>query len=286
MLYTSYFKFYIYPKNTIYQKDLEGISIEFRNCLKEKTNSPITISTQDYHIKKVAAEINIGLRELRTYRQRYMNSDQELKEAVTNISHDLKTPLTAIYGYLDLLERETKPDIVDFYIEQIYNRTECIKQLTEEMFRYSVITSSQEGNREDIILNNALEENLLSYYATFTERGIEPIVEIPNIPIHCYINLTDFNRIVGNILSNALKYSNGDLFIKLCTDGTILFRNSAEELTPVMVERLFDRFYTVETGRNSTGLGLSIAKFLTERMSGQIKAVYEKEKLTISIKFK
>ncbi len=268
------------------KKDLEEISIEFRNCLKQRTNNLITISTRDYHIRKVADEINIGLRQLREQRHKYMSSDQELKDAVTNISHDLKTPLTAICGYLDLLEREAKSDTVDFYIEQIQNRTECIRQLTEEMFRYSVIVSSQEDNREDVILNNVLEENLLSHYGTFTKRDIEPVVEIPDIPIHCYINLTAFNRIVGNILSNALKYSDGDLSVKLYTDGTISFRNSAKDLTPVMVERLFDRFYTVETGRNSTGLGLSVAKVLTERMGGQIKAVYEKEKLTICIKFK
>ncbi|MCI6535995.1 MAG: HAMP domain-containing histidine kinase [Lachnospiraceae bacterium] len=215
-----------------------------------------------------------------------MNGDRELKEAVTNISHDLRTPLTAIYGYLDLLESEDKSEDVKFYIDQIQNRTDAMKQLTEELFRYSVITSAWEENSQDVVLNKALEECLLAYCGAFAQQNIEPTVEIPNRAVHCRIDLAAFNRIVGNILSNVLKYSDGDLNVKLYADGTILFTNSAKDLTPVMVERLFDRFYTVETGRNSTGLGLSIAKLLTERTGGQISAVYEEGKLTISLRFK
>lgn len=268
------------------KKDLDELVIEFRNCLKKETNNLLTLPTHDYHVRKIASEINSELKLLRKQRHSYMNGDRELKEAVTNISHDLRTPLTAIYGYLDLLESEDKSEDVKFYIDQIQNRADAMKQLTEELFRYSVITSTWEENSEDVVLNKALEECLLAYCGSFAQQNIEPTVEIPNQAVHCRIDLAAFNRIVGNILSNVLKYSDGDLNVKLYADGTILFTNSAKDLTPVMVERLFDRFYTVETGRNSTGLGLSIAKLLTERTGGQIRAVYEEGKLTISLRFK
>ena len=268
------------------KKDLDELVIEFRNCLKKETNNLLTLPTHDYHVRKIASEINSELKLLRKQRHSYMNGDRELKEAVTNISHDLRTPLTAIYGYLDLLESEDKSEDVKFYIDQIQNRTDAMKQLTEELFRYSVITSTWEENSQDVVLNKALEECLLAYCGAFAQQNIEPTVEIPNRAVHCRIDLAAFNRIVGNILSNVLKYSEGDLNVKLYADGTILFTNSAKDLTPVMVERLFDRFYTVETGRNSTGLGLSIAKLLTERTGGQISAVYEEGKLTISLRFK
>ena len=268
------------------KKDLDELVIEFRNCLKKETNNLLTLPTHDYHVRKIASEINSELKLLRKQRHSYMNGDRELKEAVTNISHDLRTPLTAIYGYLDLLESEDKSEDVKFYIDQIQNRTDTMKQLTEELFRYSVITSTWEKNSQDVVLNKALEECLLAYCGAFAQQNIEPTVEIPNRAVHCRIDLAAFNRIVGNILSNVLKYSDGDLNVKLYADGTILFTNSAKDLTPVMVERLFDRFYTVETGRNSTGLGLSIAKLLTERTGGQISAVYEEGKLTISLRFK
>ena len=108
--------------------------------------------------------------------------------------------------------------------------------------------------------------------------------EIPDTFIPCYIDLPAFNGIVSNILSNVLKYSEGDLYVKLYADGQITFTNSACNLTPVMVERLFDRFYTIETGQNSTGLGLSIAKTLVDQMGGKIQATYQDKKLTISLK--
>ena len=93
------------------------------------------------------------------------------------------------------------------------------------------------------------------------------------------------NRIFGNIINNAMKYSDGDFKVELKEDGTIIFSNSAKKLNSVTTERLFDRFYTVETGRNSTGLGLSISRLLTERMGGRIRAEYEKGKLVIIVKF-
>lgn len=277
--------FMLVLKILLMKKDLDEVVVEFRNCLNRETNNLITIPTHDYHVKKIAAEINTELKLLRKQRRKYLNGDRELKEAVTNISHDLRTPLTAIYGYLDLLELEDKSEDVKFYIDQIQNRTDAMKQLTEELFRYSVIASTKEENREDVILNKALEESLLAYSGAFAQQHIEPIIEMPDIPIHCQIDLAAFNRIVSNILSNVLKYSDGDLYVKMNENGTILFTNCAKGLTPIMVERLFDRFYTVETGRNSTGLGLSIAKLLTERVGGQIKADYKEGKLTISLRF-
>lgn len=273
-------------KILLMKKDLEGLSAELRDYLEQETNSPLTIPTHDRHIRKIASELNTGLRKLQKQRHKYMSGDRELKEAVTNISHDLRTPITAIYGYLDLLEHEEDADTVRFYIGQIQNRTECLKQLTEELFRYSVIVSSWQGAYEDIVLNRILEESLLACYGEFVQKGIEPVIEITDVPVHCRIDRPAFDRIVSNILSNVLKYSDGDLRVELDADGTILFTNSAKNLTPVMVERLFDRFYTVETGRNSTGLGLSIAKALTERIGGKIEAVYEKGNLTISLRIK
>ena len=272
-------------KILLMKKDLEDLAAEFRDYLERETNSPLTIPTRDRHIRKTAAEINTGLRKLRRQRNKYMSGDRELKEAVTNISHDLRTPITAIYGYLDLLEYEEDAETVKFYIRQIRNRTDCLRQLTEELFRYSIIVSSWQGTYEDAMLNRILEESLLACYGEFSQKGIEPVIEITDVPVHCRIDRPAFDRIISNILGNVLKYSDGDLWVGLDADGIIRFTNSAKNLTPVMVERLFDRFYTVETGRNSTGLGLSIARALTERIGGKIEATYTDGKLTISLRF-
>lgn len=267
-------------------KDLDELSLEFKNNLEQETNTLLMLSTRNRHVCKIAVEINNGLKQLHQQRRKYMNGDWELKNAVTNISHDLRTPLTAICGYLELLEQEDNPEIMKSYIAQIQNRTECMKELTEELFRYSVIVSSWENTCEHVNLNKALEECLLAYYGAFTQRQIEPVIDICNKYIERNIDISAFNRIISNILVNVLKYSDGDLYVKLSNNGTITFSNSALNLTPVIVDRLFDRFYTVETGYSSTGLGLSIAKNLVERMGGNIQAYYEKSKLIILLNFK
>lgn len=117
------------------------------------------------------------------------------------------------------------------------------------------------------------------------EKGIQPKIELPEEPVFRELDAGAVNRIFSNIISNALKYSDGDLSVVMDTDGSITFTNTAHNLNAVTVGRLFDRFYTVEASRNSTGLGLSIAKLLIERMGGSISAEYENNKLTILVNF-
>ncbi|MDE7390226.1 MAG: sensor histidine kinase, partial [Lachnospiraceae bacterium] len=88
------------------QKNIDKICSDFTEHLSADTNTLITVSCRDKHVRRLAAEINVQLRELRKQQIKYLSGDRELKSAVTNISHDLRTPLTAICGYLDLLERE------------------------------------------------------------------------------------------------------------------------------------------------------------------------------------
>ena len=267
------------------RKSAQEITEAFRDRLTADTNTLIDISSRDPYMRKLAAAINVQLRLLRKERHRYQQGDLELKDAVTNISHDLRTPLTAICGYLDLLEREEKSEAVQRYLSQIGNRTEALKSLTEELFRYSVVTSSQELNPERLDLVRALEESLLSFYGVMQEKGIQPEINLPEEPVYRELDAGALNRIFSNIISNALKYSDGDFSVTMMKDGSITFSNTAKELNAVTVGRLFERFYTVDAGRNSTGLGLSIAKLLTERMGGQIRSEYHDKKLSLHLQF-
>ena len=123
------------------RKAAKEIGDEFSEKLKGDTNTLISISTDDKIMCQLTKNINIQLKELRLQRLRYMQGDLELKNAVANISHDLRTPLTAISSYLDLLDKEEKNEPIERYIGIIKNRTETLIQLTEELFRYSIITS-------------------------------------------------------------------------------------------------------------------------------------------------
>lgn len=262
-------------------KSIQEISEKFEHRLTTDTNTLIDISSSDIYLKQLAAKINEQLRLLRKERHRYQQGDLELKEAVTNISHDLRTPLTAISGYLDLLEKEEKSNTAERYVSQIRNRTNVLKNLTEELFRYSIVTSSQELNLQRIDVVGVLEESLLSFYAIMQEKNIHPELHLPDGPVWCSLDAAALSRIFSNIISNALKYSKGDFQVVMDNTACITFSNTAENLDAVAIGRLFDRFYTIEANRNSTGLGLSIAKLLCERMDCDLSAYYQNEKLHI-----
>ncbi len=267
------------------KKDAREIREAFADRLAAHTNTLIDISHQDKEMKMLAEEINVQLRKLRYERHRFQQGDKELKDAVTNISHDLRTPLTAILGYLQLIEREEINEEIRGYIRQIENRTEVLKQLTEELFKYSVVSLIDDTKKEMMDLKRALEESMISFYGAMKQRGIEPEINMTEKRVERLLDSKAVSRIFGNIISNALKYSDGDFRITMDDNGEISFSNKARQLDHVSVGRLFDRFYTVESGRNSTGLGLSIAKLLTERMGGIIKAQYHNDEITVSISF-
>lgn len=269
------------------KKSAREISAEFESRLKTDTNTLIGISSRDKDMRNLADSVNKQLSVLRRERLRYTQGDTELKNAVTNISHDLRTPLTAICGYLDIIKKEEKSEKLAGYLDIIEDRAALMKQLTEELFKYSVIISeSEEYHAEEVTVNSVLEDSIMGYYAALCERGIEPSVRITEKPIVRNLNRADLARVFANLIGNALKYSDGDLRISLDDDGVITFSNTAPALDGIDVGRLFERFYTVESARNSTGLGLSIARSLVERMGGTIAAEYSMNVLCIKIDFK
>ena len=267
------------------QKSADEIRKIFGECLLEDTNMQITVSSGDRHIRRLAADINRELKLLRAQRRRYQQGDRELKEAVTNISHDLRTPLTAINGYLELLEEEEKSEAAKRYLSCIKNRTEAMKGLTEELFCYTIVRAEEPKKKEETDISGVLEESLLSFYGAMVSKEIVPEIQVPDKKIIRNVNKASLVRVFGNIISNMIKYSEGEMKVKLLENGEMHFSNKAPKLQAVQVEKLFDRFFTVEDARISTGLGLSIAKTLTEEMGGSIRAEYREETLTIFLIF-
>lgn len=274
-------------KIAVMKKSVREIRTDFTVLIKGDCNSQITLSSRDKDLCMLATDLNESLKEQRKLYLLYHQGDQEMKTAVTNISHDLRTPLTAISGYLELLKDEEKSEQVEKYLSIIEERTGHMKKLTEEMFEYSIITSEGEEELplEDVDLNRMLEDCVMNYYAALSEKKIDLTVDITEKKIIRKLNKVQTERVFSNLISNALKYSDGDLSITMDDQGEIVFSNHARIITPVIVERLFGRFYTVENARNSTGLGLSIAKTFVERMHGEIGADYRDSKLYIRIKF-
>lgn len=269
---------------------LQSAAREIESAFAEKlmtgTNTLIDLSSGDRYMCGLAAAINRELRILREERHQFEQGNMKLKNAVVNISHDLRTPLTAVCGYLDLLEQEEKSEAVERYLKIIRNRAEVLTQLTEELFGYSVVASGGKSEkREELSVNAVLEESIAASYGALRQRHITPNIQMPEKKIIRMLDRSALTRIFSNILSNAIKYSDGDLEITLSDTGEITFTNRASVLDELQVGRLFDRFYTVETAGNSTGLGLSIARTLAEQMHGSISAHYKNGSLSIYVFF-
>lgn len=140
---------------------LKEVARELNDKLKTDTNTLISISSGDRAMRTLASEINCQLHLLRKERLKLQHGDMELKNAVTNISHDLRTPLTAICGYLDLLAQQPQSVASERYLSLIRERTDAMRGLTEELFRYSVIAGTTEKlHFEPVCLNDILEQSL------------------------------------------------------------------------------------------------------------------------------
>ncbi len=271
-------------KICILKKSAREISAQFSDRLKDDTNNLIYISSSDRDMKHLAENLNDELKDMRKKQLQYEYGNTELKNAITNVSHDIRTPLTAIAGNLYMIGKTDDISEIRTYVNAIEERTETMKQLTEELLRYSIIISDEnKPQTEDIFVNQLLAESISSFYPVLTEKGITPSIHLTDARIVRNVNRSELARVFSNLLNNAVKYSDGDLEITLSDTGKITFSNTAKELSTVEVEQLFDRFYTVETAHHSTGLGLSIARTLVERMGGTITANYDDGRLTIII---
>lgn len=267
------------------RKAIREIKRGFSEKLYTDTNTPIMLSSHDKLVSSLANDINVELKELQKQKHRYIQGDKELKNAITNISHDLRTPITTICGYLSLLDKEEKSEHIARQLSIIKNRTFALKQLVEELFRYTTIISDTENSvYTETVINNVLEDCISSYYAIFKEKGITPNINLCEQKIVRSVDKTALLRIFNNVIDNAIKYSEGDLTISLFENGKIVFSNHTSDLNEIQIGKLFDRFYTVNTARKSTGLGLSIAKALIEKMDGNISADYSNNVLSIIIK--
>ena len=266
---------------------LKEIDNKLNNTLKSDTNNLITTSTNNKSLNNIANNLNFYLKEIRKQKLEYKLGNKEIRRSITDISHDLRTPLTSIRGYIDLLKKTTSLKKQKEYIEIIDERVDNLINLTEQLFDYSkALDTKDKLNKENICLNDILEETIISYYALFKKNNINPNINISKNKVYRNLDKFMLTRIFENILSNSIKYTDKELNITLESTGKIIFSNKTNNLDKVTVAKIFDRYQTVENAKKNSGIGLSIAKQLVELNSGTIKATYNKKNLIIEIDFK
>lgn len=267
------------------KNEINNIGKSISSIINADTNNLITISSNDSDLKKLANVLNKSLKELRQLQLEYKNGNQELKSSITNISHDLRTPLTAIRGYLDLMNNNLTQKQLK-YLKIIDGKVNDLTELTEQLFDFSKsIDIKNEIKRENICINDILEDSIASFYSLFKKYSITPNINICNGKVIRLLNENMVKRIFENIISNAIKYSERDFNVQMFDDGTIEFSNKTDKLDQISLEKIFDRYYTVRNAKKSSGIGLSIAKQLVDLSNGTIKAKYINNKLIIQVKF-
>ena len=224
--------------------------------------------------------------QLRREKEQLDREAQTLADQSAEVSDRKETERRETSVRLMLLEREELSPDAARYAAVIRERTEAMRSLCEELFRYSLVSSEDEQMHPEVLsLSAALQESFAAAYTMLKERGITPEISLPETEVQRTLDRAALMRIFSNLLSNAAKYSDGDLRVTLSADGTICFENAASALSEVEVGRLFDRFFTVDSARKSTGLGLAISRTLTERMGGSISASLTDGRLTIRLSF-
>lgn len=278
--------FVLTVKVWVMKKEIDNIGKSLSWIIKTDTNNLITISTNDKNLRKLVRILNKSLKDLRDLELEYKNGNQDLKSSITNISHDLRTPLTAIRGYLDLMDRQNLEQKQMDYLKIIDSKVRELIELTEQLFDFSKsLDMMAEVKKEMIAINDVLEEAILSFYSLFKLHDIKPKIDICEERVERLLNENMLRRVLENVISNAIKYGEEDLRIELTSEGKIIFSNKTMALDVISLANIFERYYTVRNAKKSSGIGLAIAKQLVESMDGTIVANYKDGYLSVEISF-
>ena len=269
-------------------KQLKSINKQLDKRLIENTRQPLNIELFNKTITNLSKNINRCLKLEEKRRLESINDQKQFKELISNISHDLRTPLTSIKGYQQLLEKTPLDKHQVQLLKTAQKSTDELGLLIENFFEYSyLVTAKTEPNLKKININNLIVECVLSYIAIFEEKNLNVnIKETP--PVFVLGDKNMLIRIIENLLNNCAKHSLGDIDIKIefLQNAKITFTNPINQDTNINVDKLFHRFYTSDSTRNkSTGLGLSIVEFLVKQMDGNVGAYLNKTDHTLSIFF-
>ena len=219
-----------------------------------------------------------------------LRNEEYLKESVANISHDLRTPLTVILGHLQLLQKENLESSQAQRVKVIFSKAEKMKELVETFYDLSILEEQQTvPEKEKFNISNMLINLITENAVALEKENILPEINLPDYSIYVYSDKNMVERILQNLLTNAIKYSVGTIKITLMEkeNNNIIFtiENPMSDSSEIDCNRLFDRFYTGDKSRHngSTGLGLAVVKTLVAILGGNIVAKVHANSLIITL---
>ena len=270
---------YFCVRYLLQRKALRNAAQELHEITEDlELNRVVKLSSPHKDLEIFLAEVNRNLSATQKARILYENKEKELQKQIEDISHDLRTPLTAMLGFINMIDRESLSGEDRESLQVIEKKAQTLKKLITEFYDLSRLAADDyKLELKQIEFGRKVREMALEYYTELKNRKLDVKLDIPDIPVFVRGDDDALERILSNLLQNAARYAYSTFHIQLKTEGEraiVLLENDTEYLSPGEGASLFKRFYTADSSRSqgSTGLGLSIARYLAEKMDGELYA--------------
>ncbi len=278
------------------KRGIKKVSAEFHNSIQNKLGEQhVFCPVPDRQLEKLCAECNQYIREYHKDKYAYKKEVSDIRREITNLSHDLRTPITSILGYVEWMMdnaqfQEQKEDL-----EVVKRKAVDLNMLIEQLYEFVRLESMElQIDASPVDLYKLFKEHLLNFYPDFEAKGIDLIVNLPKKeePLWIQGDQNGLLRVFMNLTANTVKYCNGYSYISLLKDKEnntvcLTYQTSRKNLSNYDVQHMFDRFYQKDEARSSasSGLGLTIAKLYVEQMKGIISARTDDKDLYITLSF-
>ena len=254
--------------------------------LEEQGENFISVDFVDRDLERVALKINENLDLIQKIKAEAVKGEQAMKSSISMISHDMRTPLTSVIGYLQLAEKNCQEQETLEDIKIALDRAKYTNKLVDDFFELSVIDLNQYTPvMEKVNICEVVCEEILANYLEFEKKGITPLFEQADDVIGVWADSKLLMRVIQNLISNGMKYSTGKMEFSITQDDKVVLSISNSISQSIDVEKIFDKFYRADSARNSdgVGLGLYICRKFMEEMEGNISAYSKDDMLTIKV---
>jgi signal transduction histidine kinase len=289
---------YQFQQKKIRNKNLSYITKNLERITSSRSKERLLIVSDDRHLVELLVQLNQLLDENQERSRRFIRMEASMKRMLANISHDLKTPLTVIAGYTEMLQSRSQIDVEERarLLQHVHDKTIELITLMNSFFDLAKLESGdKEIPLDKVNLTEICKKNILAFYDWIQTKELEAVIEIPEKPIFAFGNEEALNRVLNNLISNSLRYgAEGKMIgLKLFYDEkhvNVEVSDHGKGINETEQENVFERMFTLEESRNKafqgSGLGLTITKRLIEEMQGDISVKskpFEKTSFTFSL---
>ena len=274
-----------------YKKQIKNIGDQLEFILDNQSFKFIQSQIRPQEIMRLIELCNMTLESQRSIERNFTSRNEIVNQTIVNLSHDIRTPLTSLDGYLQLARESDDDKNQTKYIDMAQSRIQQINTLVDELFLYTKLQNPDyELELEPVDITNHIQNHLLKHIQQFNKQNREPIINIQTQTIKVNANEHALERVIDNIISNYFIHGTGDLTvtgIELHNDVTFTFMNPITNTNSINIHNIFSQFYKEDQSRarHSSGLGLSIVRSLMHKMNGTVSAGLDNNQFCISLTF-